>query len=108
MNIIQTEKEDVINLEDVYDIEGFIKEAEQYSPKNEKYKEILAFLISEFKRISENMKIKDIQKYKNAIKYYILEDMGMHEEAMSLKIKFYSKGSKFPFLPMVNLFSFYY
>ena len=110
MNIIETTKDDnVVEISTtVHDVEDFLSNVSQYTAKNEKYKEIIKFLIKELKRISEFKNPRDIEKYIKAINFYILEDMGLHHEAMNIKIDFYLRGGKFPFLPMVNLFSFYY
>lgn len=88
-------------------IDSFIRESSSYNPKQDKNKEILRFLIKELKRISEfNLKTKDLERYINSIKYYILEDSGEIDKAMNLKIEFYSRGGKYPYLPMVNLYSY--
>lgn len=107
MNIIETLKyqnpsEEVV----LNDISLFIEEASKYKPSTVKYGEIISFLLDELKRIAEFNIERDIQKYKKAIEYYMLEDQGFHDEAMNLKLNFYSRGGKFPFLPMVNIFSF--
>lgn len=89
----------------VCDVQGFLNNVKGYKAKNEKNKEIIKFLIEELERIAEWKNSRDIQKYKSSITYYVLEDQGLHDDAMKLKIDFYSKGGKFPYLPMVSLFS---
>lgn len=110
MNIIETLKngENIELSSPIYDIESFLTDIKKYEIKNEKYKEIIHFLLNDLKRIHEFNKKRDIEKYIKSIKFYILEDMGLHDDAMKLKINYYSNGGKFPFLPMINLFSFYY
>lgn len=108
MNIIlESNSCNDITLSSVCDIHDLLKEVNEYKIKNKKNEEIIKFLVSELKRIVEYKRPKDIEKYRKSIKFYILEDKGLHDEAMKLKIEFYSRGGKFPFLPMVNLFSFF-
>lgn len=108
MNIIleSSSRNDIV-LSSVCDIHDILKEVSEYKIKNKKNEEIINFLVSELKRIAEYKRPRDIEKYRKSIKFYILEDKGFHDDAMKLKIEFYSKGGKFPFLPMVNLFSFF-
>lgn len=105
MNIIETLKFSG-ELEDLENVSFFIDEVSKYKPLTEENGEIISFLLEELKRISEFNRKRDIEKYKQAIRFYMLEDQGLHNEAMNLKINFYSQGGKFPFLPMVNIFSF--
>ena len=108
MNVIEAKVNIEPSVDIIFDINSFLESATSYKARDEKYKEIISFLIQELKRIAEYNNNRDISKYTNSIKYYILEDMGLHEDAMALKTKFYLSGNRFPFLPMVNLFSFYY
>lgn len=90
------------------DVKGILCLLSKYKFRNNKNEEIISFLSKELKRIAEFNRSKDIEKYTKAINYYLLEDQDLHKDAMDLKIKYYSKGGKFPHLPMINLFSLSY